>query len=40
MTIAGNLIGYALILIIVVPMKSSFKKWREEEARKQKNPKE
>ena len=30
MTIAGNLIGYAVILIMVVPMKDSFKKWREE----------
>jgi len=38
-TFGGNLIGYALVLIIVVKMKDSFKKWQEEKAEieKQKN---
>ena len=30
MIVAGNLIGYALILITVSPMKDIFKKWRKE----------
>lgn len=36
MTVAGNLIGYALILIIVSPMKYIFKKWRKEVKKEEK----
>ena len=32
-TVAGNLIGYALILIIVSPMKRAFRKWMKERER-------
>lgn len=36
MTVAGNLIGYALILIMVSPMKYIFKKWRKEVKKEEK----